>query len=692
MAAEKIPFAENSGLFMEKKKQTILNKCGFLSDIDFCFDTPYKYYDVSQRTEITPEINGRFVCVKGLCKKITSKTCSTGSNMIKAELECTDKHNHPCKVFATFFGGENRKSTLLPLVGQNCIAAGNARLFNDDYYISEPVVFQPERFFKGEILTVYRKHKGISHEWMNKIRKDAMGIELLPETIPDYIRDAYHIPDRKSALKQLHSPENEEKLKAALQRQLIEDLLYFACVNERERANTAADTTYVVRTIEKTKQVITGLPYALTDDQKKVLNSIVKDMMDGRHVSALVQGDVACGKSIVAFLLMIAMAENGYQSVLMAPTAILARQHFEELKKYADNIGISAVLLDGSLTAAKKKKVLEEIRNKECLLIVGTHAVFSESVEFNDLGLAIVDEEHRFGAKARNELTKTGCHSVNFTATPIPRTVAHTIYNLRTLYEIKSVPSNRKQITTRVMSSVSDALAVVKREVDAGNQAYIVCPYIDAEEAGEEEAEKVPSVSSVAEISKLCESYLHVPVGTVTGGSKSKEKEKEMAGTLEAFKNGSIRVLCATTVIEVGVNVPTATVIVVVDAYRFGLAQLHQLRGRVGRGAKEGFCILVSDKDTSRLHIMEETTDGFAIAQADYDARGGGDIIGTQQSGFSRFLKEAIQYPRYYASVCAAAKKMVEKNEDTALIQEMERRSDKIYVKTDHIKLFKTSE
>lgn len=660
----------------DRKRINFLNKIGFLSDIDFCFDAPSKYYDVSEETKLSPEVNGQFICVRGMCKAVTDKVCKNGSVMVKAELTCKDKNGKECRVFASYFAGISMKERLAPLVGERCIAAGNATLFGNDYYISSPVVFQADRLFHRNIVTVYKKHKGISHEWMDKARKLAISSQELPETIPEQVRKDYKIPGRKEAVKQLHNPDHADSLMAAVRRQLVEDLLYFACVNERERTGMGKDSPYVIRTLEKTKQVMAAFPYDLTKDQKDVLNAIVKQMMDGKRVSALVQGDVGCGKSIVAFLLMIAMAENGYQSVLMAPTSILAGQHYEELKTYADKVGLTTVLLTGNLTAAQKKKTLASIEAGEAQLIVATHAAISDSVTFKNLGLAVVDEEHRFGTKARNALLKNDCHSVNFTATPIPRTVAQTIYSLRDLYEIKTMPGGRQPVDTKVVDTLYAAMETVKRELAKGHQAYIVCPYIDTDEEDDDRC------ASVEEISEKCSRYLGIPVGTATG------RDRDTENTLTAFKDGTLKVLCATTVIEVGVNVPNATVMVIMDAYRFGLAQLHQLRGRVGRGKDKGYCLLVSDHDAGRLHVMEETTDGFVIAQADYNNRGGGNLLGIQQSGDNRFLTEAVMYPKYYKSLCQTAKDMVEKQEDDVLIKEMERRSDSIYVKPMGIKLY----
>lgn len=686
MATPKFPFCDGSVIQADRKRINFLNKLGFISDVDFCFDAPSKYYDITNETKLSAKVNGQFICVRGICKTVTDKVCKNGSTMIKAELSCTDGKGDPCKVFVSYFGSPSMKDRLAPLVGQRCIVAGNVTLLYGSYFISNPITFQLDRMFHKNIITVYKKHKGISHEWMNQARKAAISSQILPETIPEKIRKNYGIPERREAILQLHNPDNSEKLMAAVRRQLVEDLLYFACVNERERTGSGESSPYVIHTLEKTKQVMNDFPYELTEDQKKVLNTIAKQMMDGKRVSALVQGDVGCGKSIVAFLLMIAMAENGYQSVLMAPTSILAGQHYEELEGYAKKAGFQTVLLTGNLTAAQKKKTLASIESGETLLVVATHAAVSESVTFKNLGLAVVDEEHRFGAKARNSLLKNKCHSINFTATPIPRTVAQTVYSLRDLFEIKTMPGGRQPVDTKVTDSLYKALDTVKNELAKGHQAYIVCPLIDSDDDEEDTEKEQPA--TVTDISEKCRKYLNTDVGTVTGKGKSKADEKKTRDTLEAFKNGSLKVLCATTVIEVGVNVPNATVMVILDAYRFGLAQLHQLRGRVGRGKDRGYCILVSDREAGRLHVMEETTDGFVIAQADYDNRGGGNLLGTQQSGENRFLTEAVLYPKYYRSLCQTAIDMVRNHEDDILIREMEKRSDSMYVKTAGIKLF----
>lgn len=676
MAAQKYPFCNGSKIMADNKRIHFLNKIGFYNDIDFCFDTPYKYYDVSKETEIVPSVNGKFICVRGVCKRVTDKVCKNGSIMIKAELECKDQNQKPCRVFISYFGNPNMKQILMPLIEQKCIAAGKVNVMYGNYYISSPVLFQLDRLFTKKIITVYSKHKGISQEWMGLARQTALDSEPLEETIPEYIRKKYKVPGRREAVMQLHHPVNKDRLMDAVRRQLIEDLLYFACINERERVQTEKNSNCVVRSLEKTKQVMKSFPYDLTADQKNVLNAIVKQMMDGKRVSALVQGDVGCGKSIVAFLLMIAMAENGFQSVLMAPTSILAEQHYEELKTYADRAGLKTVLLTGKLTAAQKKKTLASIESGEAQLIVATHAAVSDSVTFKCLGLAVVDEEHRFGTRARNALLKNNCHSVNFTATPIPRTVAQTIYRLRDIYEIKTMPGGRQPVDTKVVNNLNTALETVKRELDKGHQAYIVCPYIDSDEENEDKC------ASVEEISEKCSRYLGIPVGTATG------KDKDTENTLTAFKDGTLKVLCATTVIEVGVNVPNATVMVIMDAYRFGLAQLHQLRGRVGRGKDKGYCLLVSSHDATRLHVMEETTDGFVIAHADYNNRGGGNLFGIQQSGDNRFLTEAVMYPKYYKSLCNVAEEMVQSGEDQKLIHEMEKRSDTLYIKPAQLKLF----
>lgn len=688
MAALKIPFCDNSRIMMAKKRITILNKAGIYADIDFCYDTPRKYYDISKKTSLTQSHNGDFVFISGLCKEVSSKVCKNGSVMAKAKLEICDDNNNIIKLNVTYFRGKNYVEALKPLVNQKCVVAGIVQYLYQEYWISEPILFELERLHCRNFISVYTKRTGISNEWMNASRKIALDNMNIPETIPEYVRSACHIPSRKEALKQLHNPTDERKLMSSIQRQLVEDILYFACSKERSRVEAGETSPYVINTLEKTLKVKNMFPYDLTQDQKMVLNELTAQMKSGKRVSALIQGDVGCGKSICAFLLMIAMAENGYQSVLMAPTGILAKQHYEELSSYASAVGLKVAYLASSVTPAQKKKTLEAIAKKEILLVVGTHAAVAENVEFPELGLAVVDEEHRFGAKTRAALIKGKCHSINFSATPIPRSVAQTIFSDRQLYEIKSMPGNRKPVQTSIKESLNTALEVVKKELARGNQAYIVCPYVGEEfELNEDDNGKIASVAAIGE---YCRKTLGVPVGTATGGAVNKAQAKELEDTLNDFKEGKIKVLCATTVIEVGVNVPNATVMVILDAFRFGLAQLHQLRGRVGRGSKEGFCILVSDKDTKRLHHLEETNDGFVIAQMDYDERGGGDLLGTQQSGANRFLQETLSYPKYYKALLPYAKEMVGKGEDQILIDEMEKRSDKVFTKIGKIKFFKS--
>lgn len=691
MAAQKLQFCNDSHIMMDKRRITTLNKAGIYTDIDFLYDTPYKYFNLTNKTALNPGCNGAFVFVSGVCKKVTSKVCKNGSVMVKAELESFDDKNNPIKINVSFFRGKNYVEALKPLIDQKCVVAGNVQFLYQAYWISEPILFELERLHCRNFVSVYTKRKGISSEWMNASRKIAMENMSLTETIPEYVQNTCHIPSRKEALKQLHTPTDERKLMGAVKRQVVEDILYFACAKERVKIESGETSPYVIRTLEKTLEVKEMFPYDLTADQKNVLNSLTAQMKQGKRISALIQGDVGCGKSICAFLLMIAMAENGYQSVLMAPTTILAKQHYEELKSYAEKVGFQVAYLASSVTPAQKKKTLEAIANNEIMLIVGTHAAVAEGVTFPNLGLAVIDEEHRFGAKTREALIRNKCHSINFSATPIPRSVAQTIFSDRELFEIKTMPGNRKPVATSVVQTVDDALKMVKEELNKGNQAYIVCPYVGGVDE-EESEETAKSHATVVDTAEYCKKMLGVPVGIATGGADTKAQVKELEETLNSFKSGDLKVLCATTVIEVGVNVPDATVMVVLDAFRFGLAQLHQLRGRVGRGSKEGYCVLVSDKDTNRLHHLEETNDGFKIAQMDYEERGGGDIIGTQQSGTNRFLVESLSYPKWYKFLQPIAEQMVKNGEDIPLIEEMEKRSEKIYVKSNKIKMFKSHE
>ena len=649
-------------------------KRGIESDVDLAYLSPYKYYDFSSLSDMSPEYVGKYVCIAGTVKKVTKKS-GTGRSTITAKLE-TDNGI----LSVTYLGRVFMENILEGLMDKVVFVCGKLEYSNEYqmYSILNPIKTSPS-YNAVSWYPVYPKYRGIGEDYLEEQTKSALAEVEMPETIPQAILDKTGLPKRRESIDALKRPSSQVQLKKAIQRQMFEDQLYFACSLERNNRGVSPGSPYNVKRRVAVNKVLESLPYNLTIDQAKCVEEMLQNMEQGRHVSALVQGDVGCGKSIVAFLLMIAMADSGWQAALMAPTVVLAEQHYRELSEYASLCGITVAFLGGKKTKKEERMIQEGIANGSIQLVVGTHALLSDKITFANLGLCVVDEEHRFGVKQRETLVekaRLGVHEVHFSATPIPRSMTKAIYGSYDVYEIKSMPSGRKAIQTAITRSDAATIKFVRKQIEEGSQAYVVCPLIDG---GEDE-----KLRTVSEVAKLYEEQLGVRVGVVTG----KTSKADLEETLAAFKRNEIKVLCATTVIEVGVNVPNATVIVIEDAWMFGLAQLHQLRGRVGRGQKQGYCVLKSDKDIERLNVLCSTTDGFEIAEEDAKLRGSGNILGAEQSGKNRYLEEAMEYPKMFALAKEYAKIMVDDGSDELLISEMEKRSDKIYIKPSKIKIY----
>ena len=661
-------------LQLEPKKLRKLNKEGVETSFDLCHLFPYKFYDFTKpQTEITEDMTERFNLFYGTIQKV--EVTREKPSKTKMRVLVGDK-----TLYTTYIGNYYMGEQLKKYIGSNIFVGGKLTLFEGKYYCMLNPILTTFNKAKTGVIGVYPKYTGISEEFLKDLIDETFSKENIVETFPMDILERSKMPQKRVALKYMHSPANKNELFTGIRRQIFEDLLYFACSLERDNRRKKDESEYVIRTTNSIKKVVESLPYDLTDDQKKVVKDIIANASKGKRVDALIQGDVGCGKSIVAFLVMLAMAENGYQSALMAPTLILAEQHYKELSSYASLVGKRVAYLGGNLKARERKQILEDIKEGKYDLVVGTHSLISDNVEFKNLALVCIDEEHRFGVRQRQAFTEKaekGVHTIKFSATPIPRTLAESIFNDHDIYEIKTMPSNRKGVETCIRSTDEEALEIVKRELAEGSQGYIVCPLIDTDD----EENKLSTVNKTAEFyKKAC----GVEVGIVTG----KVAKDKLVETLERFKSGEIKILVATTVIEVGVNVPNATFMVIEDAYDFGLASLHQIRGRVGRGNKKGYCVLRSDRDSERLTVLTQTTDGFKIAEEDLRIRGAGNLLGDEQSGNNRFLQEALVYPKMFEKAKEYAKEMVDNNTDDLLISEMEKRNEKVYFKLKKFKYF----
>lgn len=508
--------------------------------------------------------------------------------------------------------------------------------------MEHPEIFTPAAY--EEILhsmqPIYGLTAGLSNKMIIKLIHQLLEEQdLKAEFLPDDLKEYYHLADDNYAISAIHFPANMQELLVARKRLVFDEFLLFILAVQILKGKTEeAPNAFPMKPVWTTEQVIEGLPYQLTKAQLNAWHEVERDLCGHTLMSRLVQGDVGSGKTILAFLAMILTVENGYQTALMVPTEVLANQHFEAFTKLMAEQGLTfchAVLLTGSTTAKEKRRIYEEIAAGKANVIIGTHALIQEKVVYENLGLVITDEQHRFGVKQREALTTRGNapHVLVMSATPIPRTLAIIIYGDLDISIIDELPAMRLPIKNCVVDTSyrPKAYSFILRQVREGRQVYIICPMVEESEGAEGE-----NVTDYTE--RIREIFPpEVTIGMLHGKMKPKEKNQIM----ERFAKGEIQILVSTTVVEVGVNVPNATVMMVENAERFGLAQLHQLRGRIGRGEYQSYCIFMQgneEKETARrLEILRKSNDGFYIAGEDLKLRGPGDFFGIRQSGQLEF-------------------------------------------------------
>jgi ATP-dependent DNA helicase RecG len=637
------------------QRQQILNKeLGIHSFGDLLEYYPYKHVDrtkIYKIRELTLEMP--FVQIRG--RILSYETFEMGPRKKRLVAHFSDGTDVMDLVW--FSGVQYIKKSYK--VGKEYIVFGRPGVFNGRFQLSHPEMDEVDSLVLNDMgmqpyysTTDRMKKAGMTSRTMERITKSLLQkIPTLPETLPDYITQPLHLMSRDEAMRLVHYPHNQYELQHARERLKFEELFYVQLNILRYAANNRKK--YKGYLLPKVGDAFNdfykhNLPFELTGAQKRVMHEIHKDMNTGRQMNRLIQGDVGSGKTLVALMAMLIAVDNGFQAVMMAPTEILAEQHLATIKEFLTGTGTSTgtklnirvELLTGIVKGKRREAVMEGLQNGEVNILVGTHAIIEDNVVFNNLGLAVIDEQHRFGVAQRAKLWSKNDnppHILVMTATPIPRTLAMTIYGDLDVSVIDELPPGRKPIMTlhKYENQMVSLYEGIRKEVSKGRQVYVVYPLIT-------ESEKMDLQDLEAGFAHLQEVFPTYSLSKVHGKMKPAEKEEEM----QRFARGETQMLVATTVIEVGVNVPNASVMVIMEAQRFGLSQLHQLRGRVGRGADQSYCILVSDyqlsKETKkRLDIMCETNDGFRIAEADLKLRGPGDLEGTQQSGMAFDLKIA---------------------------------------------------
>lgn len=603
------------------KSIELLEKMNLLTINDLIMYYPYRY-NVIRVVSLNEAREGEVVTIKGIVDTEPRVSyINKNFNRMTFKLR-TDNYLINVTIFNRAFYKQHLKlGRMINLIGKYDREKNGFTASDIKFEVIRGVKIEP----------VYHLVKGVKSSGLSKLVEECFKMRVdLEDYIPEYLSTKYKFMNKKDAAYNIHFPQSTDKLKQARLREIYEEFFVFMFKMNYLKYKYDLNNEGLGRKVDRSKvdEFIGSLPFQLTDDQKSAVDDIYNDLLEPKRMNRLVLGDVGSGKTCVAEIGMYINYLSGYQSSMMAPTEILARQHYEGMTKLFSNTDVKVGLLVGSMKKSEKNKVCKELENGEVDILVGTHALISENVKFKSLGLVITDEQHRFGVNQRGNLQNKGimCDVLYLSATPIPRTYALTIYGDMDTSIIKTKPNGRKAIITKALKEkdLKKVLFHMLEEIKNGHQVYVVAPLIEDEE-GE---------SNMNDVVKLKEKFdmafqNKIRVEILHGKMKNQEKDEVM----ERFKNGETKVLISTTVIEVGVDVKNSTMMVIFNAERFGLATLHQLRGRVGRNSLQSYCYLISDMDTPRLKVMEESNDGFYISEKDFELRGEGDLFGTKQSG-----------------------------------------------------------
>lgn len=602
-----------------EKTSKILNKLGIFTDDDLINYYPYRYNVYNFSNEL---IDNSTLIINVI---IESNPIVSYIKKNFNRLSFRARYNE--RIFnVVIFNRAYLKTNLT--IGKNITIIGKYD-FKKNIFTSSDIKFNVTN---GQIEPVYHLTKGITNNAVSKLIKDNFNNIYIKDSLPSNIISKYNLLSKKDALYNIHFANDLKMVHYAKNRLIYEELFDFSFkMNYFKNQNIRKDKEPKNIDINKINEFKKLLPFSLTTDQDNAYNEIVQDMSSNKKMNRLLLGDVGSGKTVVAVGAIYANFIAGFESTLMAPTEVLATQHYFSIKKILDKFNVAVELITGSMSKKEKEAIYKRVQNKEIDLLIGTHSLLNENIIFNNLGLVITDEQHRFGVHQRFTLEdKSKCPDILYlSATPIPRTYAMTIYGDLDISYIKTKPTGRKDIITKVKknSDIKEVLGLMLEQIKLGHQIYVVSPLVE-----EDESLNLTSINLLKEKLSLAFKNLF-RIEIIHGKMKTSEKESIM----NDFKNNQIKILIATTVIEVGIDVSNATMMVIFNAERFGLATLHQLRGRVGRSDLQSYCYLISDSDNDRLKVMEESNDGFHISQKDFEMRGHGDLFGVKQHGDMSF-------------------------------------------------------
>lgn len=608
------------------KRLKLLNNIGIFSIKDLLYFYPRRYEDSSKILKLSEGIIGEkatFRC--RILSLLDNRNIRRGLSITSFLIE-----DDSAEAKLIFFNNRFIKNTID--FGETYLIYGKYERFRGRIQLTSPEIEKVDNIRNlGRIRGIYNQTKGLTNNNIDYLIDQVIDKNLFEECIPNDLIKKYSLIDKNRAIKNIHRPENRKSYALSKQRLVYEELLFFelSILSMQNKNNSSHGIKFNIP--NKIYEFINNLPYKLTSGQEKVLKDITGDMQNGKSVNRLIQGDVGSGKTIVSIILSLVAVLNGYQCAIMAPTEILAKQHFENFNSLLEAYGVRIKLLVGSTSSKVKKEILTNTANGLIDILIGTHSLIEDDVKFFNLGLNVIDEQHRFGVIQRSKLRYKNDKACNIimSATPIPRTLSLILYADLDISIIDTMPGGRKNIKTLAINSsqVNEALTFIEKELNAGHQAYVICSLIE----DNEDFENLESVEKVfKDLKKFFKNY---KLALLHGRLSTDEKNKVM----EDFKNRKIDLIVSTTVIEVGINVANATVMMIYNAERFGLSTLHQLRGRVGRGDAQSYCILFNNSKSEiswrRMKIMTDSTDGFYIANKDLELRGFGDILGVRQSG-----------------------------------------------------------